>query len=82
MLPMKFIHIATLADAEDFIGWLDSSRKLELKDSIEFSEWLESQMVFPVEFYLDGMTYRFDNRRALDFFKIGFEAALRMRLNG
>lgn len=75
---MMFIQINTLSDAEDFVSWLDSNRKLELSDSVEFSDWLESQKKFPVEFYLDGITYRFDNRRALDFFQIGFEAAMRL----
>lgn len=77
---MLFIQIKTLSDTEDFVCWLNSNRKLELSDSVEFCEWVESQKKFPVEFYLDGITYRFDNRRALDFFQIGFEAALNLRL--
>jgi len=78
---VHFINITTLADANDFVNYLDGPRKLELTDSVSFSEWLESQRAFPVEFYLDGFTYRFDNRRALDFFQIGFEAAIRLRIN-
>jgi hypothetical protein len=70
---MDFVHIATLSDAHDWIAELNSKRKVELKDSVEFSEWLEGHRTFPVEFYLNGITYRFDNRLALDYFTIGFD---------
>jgi len=73
---MHFIHIATLSDSKNFVSWLESNARKAFNDSTEFSEWLEGQNIFPLEFYLNGITYRFANKRELDFFKIGFEAAL------
>lgn len=76
---MFFIHIATLADAEEFVEWMEKKSHIKLRDSCEFAEWLEQSHRFPLQFYLGGITYRLDNERELAIFQIGFEAALRLQ---
>ena len=79
---MFFIHIATLSDAEDFIEWMADKSHIKLRDSCEFSEWLERSHTFPIQFYLGGITYEFDDERELAIFQVGFEAALRLSFGG
>ena len=78
---MYFCHIATLSDARDFVSWLNSSRRLSFGDSVEFSEWLASQSIYPLCIYLDGATYTFNNPEDKLYFICGFEAALNLREN-
>lgn len=78
---MYFCHIATMSDGEDFVGWLEGENRKAFNDSEEFQEWLEGRQVFPLEFYLEGATYRFRNQDELEFFTLGFETAMRL-LNG
>lgn len=75
---MYFIYIATLSDGEDFVDFLKGKNRLAFNDSNEFSTWLLGRKVFPLEFYLDGATYRFVDSKELDFFTLGFETALRV----
>ena len=76
---LYFIHIATLSDTEDFVGWMEGQAKIKLRDSCEFAEWLEQRDRFPLQFYLNGITYQFEDERELALFQIGFEAALCLR---
>lgn len=77
---MYFISIATLTEAKEFTEWMSGKRKtLSFDDSVSFQEWIENHNIFPLEFYLDGLTYRFKDRRQLLFFACGFEAAFNLR---
>lgn len=75
-----FISITTLGDAQDFTNWLYGKRKI-FNDSMEFREWLEAYRAFPLQIYLNGITYEFNDRNRADWFLMGFEAALNMRLS-
>lgn len=75
---MFFIHIETMSDGEDFVSWLDSKKRLAFNDSQEFEQWLNGRHVYPLEFYLDGATYRLENEDELVFFNLGFETAMRL----
>lgn len=77
---MYFIHIVTLSDAKDFTSWLNGKNKLAFNDSTEFDNWLEGQEVFPLEIYIDGVTIRFDTKIDLEFFRLGWETALQLRI--
>lgn len=76
-----FISIATLGEAQDFANWLEGKRKM-FNDSMEFKEWLEAYKAFPLQIYLNGITYEFKDRNRADLFLMGFEAALYMKLDG
>ena len=76
-----FISIATPGEAQDFTNWLDGKRKI-FNDSMEFREWLETYRAFPLQIYMDGITYEFKDRSRANWFLMGFEAALNMRLDG
>ena len=76
---MWFVSIATMADALDFRNWL-SGRRVECKDTMEFSEWLAAYNAFPLEFYLDGIVYRLKSREEASIFLIAWDAAWRLRV--
>ncbi len=76
---MFFIHIATLSDADDFVSWMHGRQRVACLDKDSFCDWLENRRIFPLEFYLNGITYRFCTKHELSLFQIGFEAALRIR---
>ena len=73
---MYFIHIATMSDGKDFVGFLDGENKRAFNDSHEFHEWLAGQEIFPLSIYVDGATYEFGNKDELLFFRLGFETAI------
>jgi hypothetical protein len=75
---MYFIHIVTMSDGEDFVSFLNGQKRKSFDDSDGFQDWLHSQKTFPLEFYLDGATYQFDNEDELLFFTLGFETAMRL----
>lgn len=50
-------------------------------DTMEFKEWIEAYNAFPLQIYLDCVTYEFRDRNRADLFLMGFEAALNMRLS-
>jgi len=75
---MYFVYIATMSDGENFVGWMKGENRRAFNDSEEFQEWLEGRKVFPLEFYLEGVTYRFRNEDELEFFILGFETAMRL----
>lgn len=77
---MYFIHIATYTDGEDFTSWLDGQNKLAFNDSEDFKTWLEGRKVFPLEIYLDGVTMKFNTKESVDYFRLGFDTAMRLRL--
>jgi hypothetical protein len=77
---MYFIHIATYTDAEDFTSWLKGKNRIALNDSTEFKTWLEGQKVFPLEIYLNGTTIRFRTNDEINFFLLGFDTAMDMRI--
>ena len=77
---MYFIYIATKTDAEDFTSWLDGKNRLAFNDSHEFNTWLEGRNVFPLELYFNGITLRFVSKEQIEYFRIGFDMAMGMRL--
>lgn len=76
---MWFVSIATLKDTSDFSTWI-SGKRVECKDSMEFEEWLAAYNAFPLQFYLDGVTYSLRNREEAYIFQCGWEAAMRLRI--
>lgn len=77
---MWFISIATLADVSDFRNWL-SGRRVECKDTMEFTEWLAAYTAFPLEFYLDGVVYKLASREEASIFLSAWDAAMGLRLD-
>jgi hypothetical protein len=75
---MWFIHISTMSDGEDFVSFLKGQKRKSFDDSDGFQDWLSSQNTFPLQFYLDGATYEFDNEDELLYFRLGFETAMRI----
>lgn len=75
---MYFVHIATMSDGEDFVSFLKGQKRLGFDDSDSFQDWLSSQKIFPLQFYLDGATYEFSNEDELLYFRLGFETAMRI----
>ncbi len=47
---------------------------------MEFHEWLSAYNAFPLEFYLDGVVYRLENRHEAGIFLNGWEAVMRLSL--
>ena len=79
---MYFIEIATLTEAGEFTQWMkDKGKALSFNDSIGFKEWLERYNTFPLQFYMNGLTYEFKDGREINFFMIGFEAGLLLRID-
>jgi len=72
-----FIHIATANEHADFTNWL-KGKLVRCNDSMEFQEWLAAYSAFPLEIYLDGVTYHFRTREEASFFLLGFEVAARL----
>lgn len=75
---MWFIVINTTEEVTDFSNWMQGKLR-RFNDSMEFQEWLASYTAFPLEFYLDGIHYKFKDRNELAFFSYGFEAALKVK---
>jgi len=78
---MYFIHIATMSDVEDFTSWLEGKNRLAFNDSEEFKTWLDGRNIFPLEIYIGGVTLRFCSKEHIEYFNIGFETAINIRLN-
>lgn len=72
---MYFINIATVGEITEFTDWMKKKGKgLSFEDTDSFKEWLEAHKEFPLEFYLDGVTYKFECERDLLYFSVGFES--------
>lgn len=76
---MWFISIATLHDSSDFSNWL-SGRRVECKDTMEYSEWLAAYTAFPLTFYLDGMVYNLKTRQEAAIWLNAWNAAMNLRI--
>ena len=77
---MYFVHITTLSDADDFVSWLDGKNRLSFNDSQDFDEWLDGQRIFPLEIYINGMTIRFTNKTQVEYFRLGIEVILNVKM--
>ena len=78
---MYHIEIATLTEALEFTEWLrDKGKALSFNDSTEFTDWLDKLRTFPLQFYLDGITYELKTRSHADLFLVGFEAAMNLNM--
>lgn len=76
---MWFISISSLKDSSDFRHWL-AGKRVECANSMQFAEWLTAYKAFPLEFYLDGVTYHFKTQEEVQLFQCGWEAAMRLRI--
>lgn len=47
-----------------------------LYDANEFCDWLKDNRQYPIEFYLNGITYQIGDERTKLYFLVGFDSAL------